>query len=311
MQPVAMEQALFRAIHDNPEDDLARLALADWLEEQGQVKRAELLRLDLELRDGPSRHRRRACERRIRALLMAGVRPCVPTLVNSLGMELVLIRPGAFTMGSPESQWNRLNDECPAHQVEITRPFYLAAHLVTQRQYQDLTGVTPSHFRRSPDLPVEQVSWEEADRFCRRLSRLAAEREAGRTYRLPSEAEWEDACRAETTSTYFFGEDLTPEQANFDSDGTTPVGSYPPNAWGLFDMHGNVWEWCADYWDADYYAASPAKDPLCTVPSDTRSIRGGAWFGAYHSAIRQGWSASFRYKDLGFRVACDLASPGS
>src|SRR5262249_34294094 len=162
----------------------------------------------------------------------------------------------------------------PLHPVTITRPFYLGVGPVTQGQYEKVTGANPSQHRDEPDhalLPVENVSWDEADAFCRLLSNLPAERAAGRGYRLPAEAqggeaEGEYAGRAGTSPPFAFGASLPGPQANFDGNSPggdaprgpylarpTPVGSSPANAWGLFDMHGNVWEWCADWFDPDYY----------------------------------------------------------
>ncbi len=172
-------------------------------------------------------------------------------IVNSIGMKLALIPAGTFLMGSPDSELGRCPDEGPQHEVTISRPFYLSIHPVTQREYQTVMGVNPACFmanlfKRNPGHPVEQVSWDEAVDFCQRLSSLAAEKHAGRVYRLPTEAEWEYACRAGTTTPFHFGTSLFSIQANIDynRNRTTKVGSYPPNAWGLYDMHGNVWEWC-------------------------------------------------------------------
>jgi formylglycine-generating enzyme required for sulfatase activity len=177
-------------------------------------------------------------------------------------------------MGAPAGEPGRNHSEGPVHEVEITRPFYLGAHEVTQAQYQKVMGTNPSHFapagagqdqvrgQNTADFPAENMTWEEAADFCRRLSALPEERRAGRVYRLPTEAEWEYACRAGSTTAYHVGATLGPAAANF---GRRPqpekVGSFKPNAWGLFDMHGNVWEYCADHYQAGYYANSPRRDP--------------------------------------------------
>jgi eukaryotic-like serine/threonine-protein kinase len=141
---------------------------------------------------------------------------------------------------------------------------------VTQGEYERVMGTNPSHFKGDPRLPVETVSWQDAMTFCERLSALPAERSAGRVYRLPTEAEWEYACRAGSTTIYSFGdsEGSLGDYAWYDSNSgskTHPVGQKRPNAWGLYDMHGNVWEWCSDWYDGSYYASSPVDDPTGPV----------------------------------------------
>jgi formylglycine-generating enzyme required for sulfatase activity len=204
---------------------------------------------------------------------------------NSIGMELVLVSAGEFMMGSPESEADRSKNE-NQHLVRITRPFYMGVYEVTQAEYERVMGKNPSSFSRNglssekvagrdtSRFPVERVSWEDAKEFCRRLSLLPGERAAGRAYRLPTEAEWEYACRAGTTTPFHFGRVANGFQGNFNGispygtkhrgrnlNRTTEVGSYPPNAWGLYDMHGNVHEWCEDWYDRHY-----------------RVVRGGCWF---------------------------------
>jgi uncharacterized protein (TIGR02996 family) len=300
--PMNTEQALLGALHDDPGDETSWLVLADWLEEQGEPDRAELLRAQRRLVRTPyAAGDRRALERRVQKLLASGVRPCVPTVTNSLGMTFALIPAGTFFMGSPEDELDRGSDEGPLHEVEITRPFYLGVHPVTQEQYQRLAGTNPSHFAphgpgaaqvrglSTHNFPVECVSWDNAQEFCRRLTAHPEERAAGRTYRLPTEAEWEYACRAGTTTAFHAGNGLSSRRCNCDGghpylatpgpdlERTTPVGSYAPNAWGLFDMHGNVWEWCADRYAADYYRRSPRQDPRGARSGHLRVLRGGSW----------------------------------
>jgi uncharacterized protein (TIGR02996 family) len=329
-----VEQALLRAIHDNPVDDTPWLVLADRLEEQDDP-RAELLRLQLVLRDELDEPDRLKREKRARRLLHGGAVPCAAVLTNSVGMDLVLIRPGTFWMGSPLDEDGRYPDEGPRHRVRVTRPFYLGRFPVTQEQYERVTGQQPSNFRTGAggaDLvgnrdtaryPVETVSWEDAVTFCATLSAQSKEQAAGRSYRLPTEAEWEYACRAGTTwsAPFHHGYALSSRQANF--DGTHPygrahpgpnlrrpcvVGSYPPNAFGLYDMHGNVWEWCADWFDEAYYEGSPEADPPGPATGESRVLRGGSFYyigASCRAAIRFGRRPSSRSNLDGFRVALD------
>jgi formylglycine-generating enzyme required for sulfatase activity len=216
------------------------------------------------------------------------------SFTNSVGMKLVPIPAGKFAMGSPETEPDRHSDEGPQHLVTISRPFYVSAYPVTQEQYEAVTGHNPSHFKQGtgggPAHPVESVSWYDAMEFCRRLSSRFEEREVGRSYYLPTEAEWEYACRAGTLTPFAFGQSLSSLQANFNGENpygnaprgpfrqqTTPVGSFQPNAFGLFDMHGNVWEWCTDFYGATYYGMAPERDPLGPRSGDRRVMRGGNW----------------------------------
>jgi formylglycine-generating enzyme required for sulfatase activity len=249
-------------------------------------------------------------------------------LENSIGMKLVLIPAGKFLMGSPEGEpdresWEKGNEW--QHEVEITRPFYLGIHEVTQAQYEKVMGTNPSYFsatgrgkasvagKDTSTFPVETVSWHDAVKFCEELSALAAEKKAGRNYRLPTEAEWEYACRGGARSAYHFGVSLSSEQANCNRKigRTTPVGFYKqPNAFGLHDMHGNVWEWCADWYSKDYYRNCPKQDPECKGASTIglRVVRGGSWFSVprcCRSAFRIVLSPFDRLDHcVGFRVVC-------
>jgi formylglycine-generating enzyme required for sulfatase activity len=253
---------------------------------------------------------------------------------NSIGMKLVRIPAGKFVMGSPATEAEREAGEAQ-HEAAITRPFYLGVHTVTQGQFQKVMGKNPSFFHPknggSLDHPAEQVRWGEARQFCKSLSELPEEKKAGRTYRLPSEAEWEYACRAGTTTAFHVGDALSSEQANFNGNfpyggaergpflgRTAKVGSYPPNAWGLHDMHGNVLQWCNDWYDADYYKKSPKENPRGpekgAVPTGFDSfffvvVRGGCWLDegqACRSARRFRLQQSEPYRWTGFRVACDV-----
>jgi formylglycine-generating enzyme required for sulfatase activity len=208
----------------------------------------------------------------------------VEKLANGVTLEMVYIPGGTFTMGSPESEENRSRDEGPQHQVEIS-PFYLGKYPVTQAQYEAIMGNNPSNLQ-GKNRPVESVTWHNAVKFCQKLSQ-----KTGKTYSLPSEAEWEYACRAGTTTPFHFGEILTPGLANYDGnyvyasgprgvyrEQTTEVGSFPPNAFGLYDMHGNVWEWCQDVWH-DNYNGAPTDGSAWESGgySSLRVQRGGSW----------------------------------
>jgi formylglycine-generating enzyme required for sulfatase activity len=202
-------------------------------------------------------------------------------ITNSIGLKLVLIPKGTFMMGSPASEELRQEDETQ-HEVTISKGYYLGVYEVTQAQYEKVMGKNPSHFQgakvgnENTDLPVESVSWDDTVEFCKKLSDLPEETKAGRLYRLPTEAEWEYACRAGSKTIYSFDDEegLLHEYGWFDrnsSDRTHTVGLLEPNAWGLYDMHGNVWEWCSDrYGDYPKGAVSDPSGPkrartACTV----------------------------------------------
>ena len=215
---------------------------------------------------------------------------------NSIAMDFVLIPAGSFMMGSNEN-----SEEKPVHRVLITQPFYMGKYEVTQAQWESVMGSNPSNFKGS-NLPVEQVSWDDVDTFIRRLN----QREGGTRYRLPTEADWEYACRAGTTGDYA-GNNLDVMgwyDANAGSK-THPVGRKQPNAFGLYDMHGNVSEWCSDRYDSDYYQQSPGSNPKGSSSGSLRVVRGGSWdfiAGYCRSAYRNGGSPGIRYGSLGFRL---------
>ncbi len=239
--------------------------------------------------------------------------------VNTIGMRFVRIEPGVFLMGSPETESGRWFVESPVHRVRITKPFYLGVTEVTQGQYERVMGTNPSFFNGGIygidlDRPVEQVAWDDAVEFCRRLSELE-----GRSYRLPTEAEWEYACRAGTATRFFFGDASDCDDAcgpcpiaepfvwwcgNNESRTTKPVATKLPNPWCLYDMNGNVKEWCSDW--SDRYSAGDAVDPTGPETGEERVIRGGSFAGALRearSAMRGDLSTEHRFEFLGFRVA--------
>ncbi|MGB0597936.1 MAG: SUMF1/EgtB/PvdO family nonheme iron enzyme [Rubripirellula sp.] len=225
-------------------------------------------------------------------------------VTNSIGMKLRVIPPGTFMMGS-----EALDREKPIHEVTLTKPFMIGVHEVTQADYQQVMGVNPSQFKGVRN-PVEKVSWNDATEFCRRLSLLPREKLARRVYRLPTEAEWEFACRAGTTTMYSFGdaESLLNRYGWTKDNGgraTHPVGSKLANPFGLYDMHGNVWEWCSDrYGD---YPSDAVTDPAGVSSGLGRVLRGGSWFntaGDCWSANRFRFDPSYRNNCGGFRVTC-------
>ena len=242
-------------------------------------------------------------------------------ITNSIGMKLVLIPRGTFMMGSPIEEEKREEDE-QQHEVTITNDYYLGVTEVTQGQYEKVMGTNPSRSQktgiRNRDFsmyPVNRASWEDAVEFCKKLSELPGEKKAGRVYRLPSEAEWEYACRAGSKTAHSFEassrslDDYAWILGN-SSYGINPVGEKQPNAWGLFDMHGNVWEWCSD-WLGDYPKVK-VSDPGGPTEGSYRILRGGSWdvTAAYcRSASRHGLPPDYFYGlDLGFRVAMTVPS---
>jgi formylglycine-generating enzyme required for sulfatase activity len=217
-------------------------------------------------------------------------------------MELVLIPAGTFQMGSDDS--DAYDSEKPMHTVRITQPFYLGKYEVTQGQWQAVMGNNPSKFTGDPNRPVESVSWDDVQEFIRRLN----SREGGATYRLPTEAEWEYAARAGTTTRWSFGDEASQLELYAwygENDGlqTHPVGQLQPNRWGIYDMHGNVWEWVQDWYGG--YASSTAVDPAGPSSGSGRVIRGGGWSSTARfcrSAFRGHDAPGYRYGYLGFRL---------
>ncbi len=247
---------------------------------------------------------------------------------NSLGMKFVRIEKGSFMMGSTDSDKEASSDEKPQHRVNITKDFYMGQYEVTQAQWEVVMGSNPSYFKGA-DRPVEQVSWEDVQVFIQKLNA----KEGTNTYRLPTEAEWEYASRAGSSSKYSFGDDasqlcqygnvadLKAKETNSSwtvancNDGvgaeTSVVGRYRPNAWGLYDVHGNVWEWVQDWYNPDYYKNSPSSDPsnLIKNSSTRRVLRGGSWYDEpryLRSAFRSGSLPAYRGSSIGFRLSKTL-----
>jgi uncharacterized protein (TIGR02996 family) len=323
-------EGLLQAIHDQPDEETNWLVLADWLEENDDPARAELLRLHRSLRSRLPAKKRQSSEERILELLASGVKPVVPVRPSSTGLELSLIPAGSFRMGSPVREPRRMEDE-QLHKVAISRAFYLGSWLVTQEQYRSVMGGNPSHFtrrrkgcrdQRTELFPVDSVTWYDAQEFCEKLTALDKSRYPGWRFRLPTEAEWEYGCRAWFSSRWTFhqGMALTPRQANFNGQYPYPpnhhdpkgvylerpseVGSYPPNAFGLYDMHGNLDEWCLD-WDNEDHANNDV-DPTGPKHGVEKVVRGGSWRGQgedCRSAVRIGEDPDSQMRHVGFRVA--------
>jgi formylglycine-generating enzyme required for sulfatase activity len=246
-------------------------------------------------------------------------------LAPEIGLEMVAIPSGKFMMGSPDTEHDRFSDESPEHEVTI-QPFFIGKYPITQAQWRVIANTPqierelnpdPSNFK-GDNRPVEQVSWEEAVEFCQRLSR-----ETKRDYRLSTEAEWEYACRAGTITPFYFGKTIAGKLANYDSyvtylqerkvkskGATTPVGDFPPNAFGLYDLHGNVWEWCLDHWH-DNYEGAPTDGSAWLSDNEgaRRLLRGGSW-DCYprdcRSATRDFYAPAIRLLNIGFRVVCEI-----
>jgi formylglycine-generating enzyme required for sulfatase activity len=213
---------------------------------------------------------------------------------REIELDLVLIPAGKFMMGDPDKD----------HEVLITNSFYMGKHEVTQEQWKKVMGNNPSIRTKGPTLPVTDVSWNDCQEFIRRLND-----KTNGGYRLPTEAEWEYACRAKTTTKYSYGDIITKTDANYGGAvGTTikQVGSYKPNAFGLYDMHGNVWEWVEDWYGPQYYQHSPESDPKGIESGQYKIYRGGSWIAKpplLRSAVRYSGLAATKSSDIGFRLA--------
>ena len=249
--------------------------------------------------------------------------------LEEVTQRLRWIPPGRFMMGSPKDEAERYSDEGPQHEVRFAQGFWLFDTACTQALWQAVMGNNPSHFQstdrppqpcQSTDLPVEQVNWEDVQTFLARLNAHIP----GLGLTLPSEAQWEYACRAGTTTPFSFGANITPEQVNYDGNvpyahgpkgedrqKTVPVASLPPNPWGLFEMHGNLLEWCADDWHDAYQDAPTDGRAWIDVESTSlsgveRVVRGGSWLSyarSVRAACRLAYQPDVRYRYLGFRCS--------
>jgi formylglycine-generating enzyme required for sulfatase activity len=224
-------------------------------------------------------------------------------------MEFVKVPAGEFKIVSPSGQEETYDNECPAHKVTIKEPFYLGKFEVTQKQWREVLGNNPSYFKED-DLPVEQVTWDDVQKFIKKLNEM----EGTDKYRLPSEAEWEYACRAGTTTMYCFGDDESKlgDYARYDKNSgnkTHPVGQKKPNSWGLYDVYGNVREWCQDRQHDNYNGAPSDGSARESGSSSFRVLRGGSWYdlsGTCRSVARDWNYPDAQLRGLGFRVVKTL-----
>jgi formylglycine-generating enzyme required for sulfatase activity len=226
---------------------------------------------------------------------------------NFSGIKFIFIQPGCFQMGNDKPPTDRTVGETPSHRVCIDKPFYLGETEVTQRQWEDVMGNNPSK-SKVEDKPVDRVSWNDVQEFIQKLNA----KEGGNYFRLPTEAEWEYAARAGSDDDYSFGDNESSLATyawfgNLGYKGTPhEVAQKKPNAWGLYDMHGNVWEWVQDWYDGTYYGNSPANNPQGPETGKYRVYRGGSYIGKasnLRSAVRFSAMPSTRTHDIGFRLA--------
>ncbi len=242
---------------------------------------------------------------------------------NGVGMAFVLVPAASFRMGEAGFRTN----EVPVHEVVLTTAFYMGTAPVTQQAYRLVTGQNPAHFTPerggSTAHPVERVSWDDAARFCERLTARPEEQSARRRYRLPTEAEWEYAARGGTVTPFPTGELFTAAHGTFDArhpfpegtttgesaTGPTPTGTFPSNSFGLLDVCGGVWEWCSDWYDEKFYASSPVRDPSGPPTGTRRVLRGGSWKNQAHScrvAYRNALPPHQKNSATGFRVVLEV-----
>ncbi len=301
-----------QAIEADPQSQAVRLVYADWLDEQGDL-RGELLRIQEELRQIEVRDRPRK-EARMHELLADGNEPLMVVREWFPGMEMILVFPGEFLMGSPPAEERNPNENQVA--ARLSEPFYLSRRTVTQGQWASVMKSKPwkgrDCIKDDKDHPAAYLSWNDATAFCEALSYQTETLPENWMFALPTEAQWEYACRAGTTTRYCFGKDegQLPDYAWFDRNAAHAgkmyaprSGQLKPNPWGLFDIHGGLWEWCRDFYQNTLPGGS---DPLVTQASAHRVRRGGCWLNPdvdCRSAVRGFSSAESRVNWLGFRVA--------
>ncbi len=315
-------EALLAGIVSEPHEETRWLVLADWLEENDDPRRGELLRLHRKLLatccEPDVYPDRTAWQARVVELIAGGVSPCVPQREVELPdgglMTFSFIPPSSFLMGG-----NVNDDEKPVHKVTLTKGFFMGVFPVSQAEWIAVMGSEPSRFKGA-NLPVEQVSWDECQEFCKSLTKAKGRGSVS----LPTEAEWEYACRAGTTSEYHYGDAITPDLVNYNGkhswngsskgkyrESTTVDGVFSVNAWGVYDVHGNVWEWCRDWYEREY--AGDQTDPHGNSDEvyrekgmeEYRVLRGGSWFNnpeSCRSARRFYSQPVFRSGRIGFRV---------
>jgi len=319
-------EGLLQGIVAGPLSEDRWLVLADWLEERDDPRRGELLRLHRRLlatcREPHLDPQRGQWQARLAVLLGQGVKPCVPLWTVLLGkrtklpMTFALVPAGSFLMGSPVGEEGRDRDE-GQHGVQVPASFWMGVYPVTQAQWRWAMGRNRSRFQ-GEERPVDRVSWEDCQKFCTRLGK-----KTGQQVRLPTEAEWEWACRGGTTTPFCVGPSINALDANYsglalyDQHGldifrreTSPVGSFPPNPWGLYDMHGNVWEWCQN--PDGGYANAAAGASVNPVASTAQVLRGGSWSNAFQesrSASRLWDGPRERRDNYGCRVVLCLTRP--
>jgi uncharacterized protein (TIGR02996 family) len=320
---------LLNGIVEEPQADDRWQVLADFLEEFDDPRRAELLRLHRRMLATccePELHPERAAwQAHSLELLVQGARPCVPqktvVLAEDVGMTFSFIPPGSFLLGSPKSEEGRKNNET-LHKVTLTKPYWLSVYPVTQAQWMAVRGNNPSRFQEDERQPVEQVSWDDCTEFCELL---------GEQFRLPTDAEWENACRAGTTTAFSTGDGLgaiklagwcnhdgtwgtgrrtLPGYLDYGEGAKTkPVGLFLVNNLGLFDMHGNVWEWCSDWIEPlSLSGAADTVDPVGLAFGTQRVIRGGCYFNEpaiCRAAARFGFEPDGPKAAIGCRVCMD------
>jgi formylglycine-generating enzyme len=314
--------ALLAGIVADPANALRWLVMADWLEDHGQPERAELVRVHRELLRTCTATRetkaRKQLHARMMELMRSGVQPCVPqktlALPGGVKLKMSFIPPGTFLMGSPRSEKGRNGRHELRHLVTLTKSHWLGQTPVTQAQWRAVMGTEPSHFK-GDELPVETVSWDDAQAFC-----SVVKERTGLDARLPTEAEWEYAARAGTRTPFYWGVELNGTQANCDGrhpfgtakqgpdlEATTAVGQYSPlspHPWRLSEVIGNVWEWCVDGYER--YPSRSVVDPVGPWTDDVRLLRGGNWMNmavdcrAAHRAMA---SQDQKWNDIGFRLA--------